>query len=305
MKEIQTTDYIMRHINKETVMNRGRILDTRELVKDKIEELKIRVDKLKTRPKLVIIRVGKDFASGKYVANKIKRCEEVGIESEIIHLHENVSQSDVAHRIKVLNDNAWTTGILLQLPLPKTLDEDYLTSLIDPKKDVDGFTYENMGKLILGQEGNIACTPKGIMTMLKENNIDVKGKDVLIINRSNIVGKPLSMLMLQNDATPMIAHSKTKNLMSKVWNSDIVVTAIGKSNFFKSKDFKPGTTIIDVSINFDENGKMCGDVCKSDYDRLIEKGCNITPVPFGVGTLTTFSLIEQTIEMHERYNNDR
>lgn len=302
MKEIQTTDYIAAHIGGETIMNGGRILDTRELVKDKIEELKIRVNKLKTRPKLVIIRVGNDFASGKYVANKIKRCEEVGIESEIIHLHENVSQSDVAHRIKVLNDNAWTTGILLQLPLPKHLDEDYLTSLIDPKKDVDGFTYENMGKLMLGQECNIACTPKGIMTMLKENNIDVKGKDALIINRSNIVGKPLSMLMLQNDATPTIAHSKTKNLMSKVWNSDIVVTAIGRSNFFKSKDFKPGTTIIDVSINFDENGKMCGDVCKSDYDRLIEKGCNITPVPNGCGQLTVMSLIEQTIEIAERNN---
>lgn len=302
MKNIQTTDYIAAHIGGETIMNRGKILDTRELVRCRIEELKIRADKLKTKPKLVIIRVGNDFASGKYVANKIKRCEEVGMESEIIHLHENVSQSDVAHRIKVLNDNAWTTGILLQLPLPKHLDEDYLTSLIDPKKDVDGFTYENMGKLILGQEGNIACTPRGIMTILKENNIDVKGKDVLIINRSNIVGKPLSMLMLQNDATPTISHSKTKNLMNKVWNSDIVVTAIGKPNFFRSKDFKPGTTIIDVSINFDDNKKMCGDVSKCDYDRLIEKGCNITPVPNGCGQLTVLSLIEQTIEIAERNN---
>ena len=302
MKKIQTTDYIMRHIEGETVMNRGKILEAKELVKDKIEELKIRVNKLNKKPKLVILRVGNDFASGKYVANKINRCKEVGIKSEVIHLREDVSKSEIAHRIKVLNDNAWVTAILLQLPLPKHLDEDYLTSLIDPKKDVDGFTSENMGKLILGQDSNIACTPKGIMALLKEDNIDVKGKDVLIINRSNIVGKPLSMLMLKNDATPTIAHSKTKDLMNKVWNSDIIVTAIGKPNFFKSKDFKPGTIIIDVAINFDEDGKMCGDVSKSDYDRLVEKNCIITKVPGCIGQMTVLSLIEQTIEIAERNN---
>lgn len=302
MKITQTADYIMKHIGGETVMNKGKILEAKELVKDKIEELKVRVSKLNKKPKLVILRVGNDFASGKYVANKINKCKEVGIESEIIHLREDISQSEIAHKIKVLNDNAWVTAILLQLPLPKHLDEDYLTSLIDPKKDVDGFTSENMGKLILGQNGNIACTPKGVMALLKEGDIDVKGKDVLIINRSNIVGKPLSMLMLQNDATPTIAHSKTKDLMNKVWNSDIVVTAIGKPNFFKSKDFKPGTTIIDVSINFDEDGKMCGDVSKSDYDRLVEKNCIITKVPGCIGQMTVLSLVEQTIEIAERNN---
>ena len=284
---MNTADHISRHINGE-----GKVLQTKELVSNKIEELKNRVSKLNRKPKLAIIRVGEDYASGKYVANKIKRCKEVGIESEVIHFPEYVYELEILHKIKRLNNDSEIAAILLQLPLPKHLDENYLTSLIDSEKDVDGFTIGNMGKLMLNQEGNIACTPKGIMVMLKENHIDVNGKDVLIINRSNIVGKPLSMLMLQENATVTISHSKTKNLESKIWNSDIVVTAIGKPNFFEAKDFRPGTTIIDVSINFDENGKMCGDVKKSDYDRLVEKGCKISPVPNGV--------IEQTIEIAER-----
>lgn len=291
------TDIINRHINGE-----GKILAAKEITDMKINELKDRVSKLDQKIKLVIIRVGNDFASGKYVANKIKKCEEVGVESEIIHFAEDVQSWKIEHTIKVLNDDSRVTAILLQLPLPKHLDEDYLTSLIDPTKDVDGFTECNMGRLMLGQEGNVACTPKGIMTLLKYNNINVGEKDVLIINRSNIVGKPLAMLMLQNNATPTIAHSRTKDLMNKVWNADIVVTAVGKPNFLEAKDFKPGTTIVDVSINFDENGKMCGDVRKSDYDRLVEKNCNITPVPGGVGVLTVLSLIEQTIEIAEKKN---
>ncbi len=292
---MNTADYISRHINGE-----GKVLETKELVENKIEELKGRVSKLNRKPKLVIIRVGEDYASGKYVANKIKRCKEVGIESEVIHFPEDVYELEIVHKIKLLNNDSAVTAILLQLPLPKHLNENYLTSLISPKKDVDGFAIENMGKLMLNQEGNVACTPKGIMTILKANHINVDGKDVLIINRSNIVGKPLNMLMLQENATVTIAHSKTKDLETKIWNADVVVTAIGKPNFFESKDFKPGTVIIDVSINFDENGKMCGDVRKSDYDRLVEKGCKISPVPNGVGQMTVLSLIEQTIEIAER-----
>lgn len=291
---MNTADYISRHINGE-----GKVLETKELVENKIEELKDRVSKLSRNPKIAIIRVGEDYASGKYVANKIKRCKEVGIESEVIHFPKDVDQMTLEWEILRLNvENI--DGILLQLPLPKHLDENHLTNLIETEKDVDGFTIGNMGKLMLNQEGNIACTPKGIMTILKENHIDVNGKDVLIINRSNIVGKPLSMLMLQENATVTIAHSKTKDLETKIWNADIVVTAIGKPNFFEAKDFRPGTVIIDVSINFDENGKMCGDVKKSDYDRLVEKGCKISPVPNGIGQMTVLSLIEQTIEIAER-----
>ena len=277
------------------------LLDARELVVKKVDELKSRVDKLSKKPSLVIIRVGDDFASGKYVANKIKKCDEVGIDSKIIHFDGDVKQEVVEETILNLNKDEDITGILLQLPIPKHLDEDYLTNLIEDEKDVDGFTIGNMGKLSLGLESNIACTPRGIITLLKEFNIEIEGQDVLIINRSNIVGKPLAQLFLKENATVTIAHSKTKNLKEKIALSDIVVTAVGKANFLRADDFKNNTTIIDVSINFNELGKMCGDVAKEDYDVLInEKQCNLTPVPNGVGQMTVIELIEQTIEIAEK-----
>lgn len=273
------------------------ILDTREIVYKKIESLKEVVEKLKQKPKLVIVRVGDDLASKKYVNNKVKRCEQVGIISDVIVLDEDVNNDDVLNVINNLNNDDDVTSILLQLPIPKHLDEKLLTDAILPEKDVDGFTTVNMGKLVLGEEGNIACTPFGIIELLKYFKIDLKGKDVLIINRSNIVGKPLAQLMLRENATVTIAHSKTNNLKDKIKNSDIVVTAIGKADMFTCDDFKSGTTIVDVSMNFNEQGKMCGDVRKSDYDALVEKGCNITPVPNGVGQMTVLSLIEQTINI--------
>ena len=277
------------------------LLDARKIVEKKIAELKNRVDKLEKKPKLVIIRIGDDFASGKYVANKIKRCSEVGIDSQIIHLEENITQLEVEKTILKLNEDKNITGILLQLPIPKHLDEDYLTNLIKDEKDVDGFTIANMGKLSLGLDGNIACTPRGVITLLKEFNIDIESKDVLIINRSNIVGKPLAQLFLKENATVTIAHSKTKNLKQKIALADIVVSAVGKVNFLSADDFEDNTTIIDVSINFNELGKMCGDVNKEDYDILInEKNCNLTPVPNGVGQMTVIDLIEQTIEIAEK-----
>lgn len=277
------------------------LLDARKLVSKKVDELKSRVDKLSKKPSLVIIRVGDDFASGKYVANKIKKCDEVGIDSKIIHFDGDVKQEVVEETILNLNKDEDITGILLQLPIPKHLDEDYLTNLIEDEKDVDGFTIGNMGKLSLGLESNVACTPRGIITLLKEFNIEIEGQDVLIINRSNIVGKPLAQLFLKENATVTIAHSKTKNLKEKIALSDIVVTAVGKANFLRTDDFKNNTTIIDVSINFNELGKMCGDVAKEDYDVLInEKQCNLTPVPNGVGQMTVIELIEQTIEIAEK-----
>lgn len=277
------------------------LLDARKLVSKKVDELKSRVDKLSKKPSLVIIRVGDDFASGKYVANKIKKCDEVGIDSKIIHFDRDVKQEVVEETILNLNKDEDITGILLQLPIPKHLDEDYLTNLIEDEKDVDGFTIGNMGKLSLGLESNVACTPRGIITLLKEFNIEIEGQDVLIINRSNIVGKPLAQLFLKENATVTIAHSKTKNLKEKIVLSDIVVTAVGKANFLRADDFKNNTTIIDVSINFNELGKMCGDVAKEDYDVLVnEKQCNLTPVPNGVGQMTVIELIEQTIEIAEK-----
>lgn len=280
------------------------LLDARQLVIKKIDELKERVSKLNIKPSLVIIRVGEDYASGKYVANKIRKCEEVGIESKIIHLEEDINQESVEKIILDLNEDENVTGVLLQLPIPKHLDEDYLTNLIKDEKDVDGFTIGNMGRLSLGLDGNVACTPRGIITLLKEFNIDMEGKDVLIINRSNIVGKPLSQLFLKENATVTIAHSKTKNLKEKIRISDIVVSAVGKANFLKLEDFSPNTTIVDVSINFNEEGKMCGDIAKNDYEILVnEKQCNLTPVPNGVGQMTVIELIEQTIEIAEKKEN--
>ena len=280
------------------------LLEAKPYVELKIKELKERVEKLETKPKLVIIRVGNDFASGKYVNNKIKRCEEVGIESEIIHLREDISQDQVAFEIQKLNGNHWVTGILLQLPLPEHLDEEYLTNLISPSKDVDGFTTENMGRLVLGMEGNVACTPRGIIDLLKFYEIPIEGEDVLIINRSNIVGKPLAHLFLKENATVTIAHSRTRDLREKMANADIIVTAIGKANYFNVWDFELDQTIVDVSINFDENGKMCGDVNKLDYGVISnDLFCNLTPVPGSVGQLTVLSLIEQTIEIAERNEN--
>ncbi len=277
------------------------LLDARKLVSKKVDDLKSRVVKLSKKPSLVIIRVGDDFASGKYVANKIKKCNEVGIDSKIIHFDGDVKQEVVEETILNLNKDEDITGILLQLPIPKHLDEDYLTNLIEDEKDVDGFTIGNMGKLSLGLESNVACTPRGIITLLKEFNIEIEGQDVLIINRSNIVGKPLAQLFLKENATVTIAHSKTKNLKEKIVLSDIVVTAVGKANFLRADDFKNNTTIIDVSINFNELGKMCGDVAKEDYDVLVnEKQCNLTPVPNGVGQMTVIELIEQTIEIAEK-----
>lgn len=277
------------------------LLDARGIVEKKINELQTRVSKLVNKPKLVIIRIGDDFASGKYVANKIKRCDQVGIDSEIIHLKEDITQSEVEVIIKSLNNDNTVTGMLLQLPIPKHLDKDYLTNLIVDEKDVDGFTIGNMGKLSLGLGCNVACTPRGIITLLKEFKIDIESKDVLIINRSNIVGKPLAQLLLKENATVTIAHSKTKNLKDKIKSSDIVITAVGEANFLNANDFEDNTTIIDVSINFNDLGKMCGDVNKEDYDILInKKNCNLTPVPNGVGQMTVIELIEQTIEIAER-----
>ena len=274
-------------------------LDGRKVVESKIDELKSRVKKLNHIPTLAIVRVGEDFASGKYVANKVKRCEEVGINSKVIHLPEDTTNETVASTINKLNLDDGITGVLLQLPLPKTLNEEYLTSLIFRNKDVDGFTERNAGRLMLGQKGIVPCTPSGIIEMLKYYNISLEGKDVLIINRSNIVGKPLAMLMLQENATVTIAHSKTKDLKDKIKRANIIVTAVGKANFLNADDFREGQTIIDVSINFDENGKMCGDVKKSDYEKLDEMQVNYSPTPGGAGQLTVIQLIENTIEIAE------
>lgn len=282
---------------------KGLLLDTREFVSNRINELKERVNNLENSPLLVIIKIGNDPASERYVNNKVKRCNEVGIRSEVMQFDSDVNTHEIENAIFHLNRDVDVTAILLQLPIPEHLDEDYLTNLIRDDKDVDGFTIGNTGKLSLGLYGNTPCTPRGIIDLLKEY-ITIEGKDVLIINRSNIVGKPLAQLFLQENATVTIAHSKTKDLKNKIKSADIVVTGVGIPNFLSAEDFSDNTIIVDVSINFDKSGKMCGDVCKKDYDILVnEKSCIVTPVPNGIGQMTVLELIEQTIEIAERRDN--
>jgi methylenetetrahydrofolate dehydrogenase (NADP+)/methenyltetrahydrofolate cyclohydrolase len=274
------------------------LLSAKPFVEYKIQEMKETVSKLKIKPVLALIRVGNDPASIKYVSNKVKRCEEVGIISQVYELPEDVEQREVDKLINKLNNNFRVSGILLQLPLPEHLDEHYLTNQICPYKDVDGFTTWNTGNLSLGAKCNVACTPKGIIDLLKYYAIELESKDVVIINRSNILGKPLAQLFLKENATVTICNSKTKNLKDKVKSADIVVLGTGHANFMSADDFSDETIIIDVSINFDENGKMCGDVVKADYDKLLEKNCDITPVPGGVGQCTVIALLENTINVH-------
>lgn len=273
------------------------LLDGKKYAEAKIVDLKSRVKDLAVKPTLAIIQVSGDPASDKYVQNKLKRCSEIGIIPKLFYCAPDIKQSQIEETIKKLNKDPGITGIILQLPLPDHLDEHYLTNLIDPKKDVDGFTETNTGKLSLGQPCLIPCTPKGIIDLLDFYDIPMEGKDVLIINRSNIVGKPLAQLFLKRNATVTIAHSKTQNLKQKLKRADIIVTGVGIPNFLRYDDFPQGATIIDVSINF-VRGKMCGDVNKSSYDYL-EKIGNLTPVPGGVGQSTVIALMENVVKLAE------
>lgn len=280
-------------------MKKGILMTSKKIVDDKVEFLGGKVAHEDLNPNITLIRVGEDPASIKYVNNKVDMCEKSGVNSFVKVLPENSTTQDVINEVCKAVDH--DMKVLVQLPLPKNINEDEVLEYLPYWCDADGFTEVNLGKLMRGDKGVVPCTPKGIMTMLKYYNIPLEGKDVVIINRSNIVGKPLALLMLQENATVTICHSKTKDLKQKLLNADIVVTAVGKPNFLGYDDFTSETTIIDVSINFDENGKMCGDVCKADYEDLMKyKNCNITPVPGGVGPMTVLSLIENVVEMHTK-----
>lgn len=273
------------------------LLDGKKYAEARVSELKERASKLPKKPMLAIIQVCGDAASDVYVQNKFKRCIEVGIIPKLFYFLDDTPQWKVEDKILELNRDNEITGILLQLPLPKHLDAEYLTNLINPRKDVDGFTETNTGRLSLGKKGHIPCTAKGVIDMLDFYDISMEGKDVLIINRSDIVGKPLAQLFLQRNATVTVAHSKTQNLKEKVKQADIVVTAVGKPNFLKYDDFKEGATVVDVSINF-VNGRMYGDVKKTSYGYLQTLG-NLTPVPGGVGQATVIALIDNVITIAE------
>lgn len=263
------------------------------------EEIKASVRKLTSdgcQPGLAVILVGENPASQTYVKNKEKSSIEVGMKSQLIKLPDTVSEQELLGHIEELNSDDSIHGILVQLPLPKHINEDLVIRSIDPKKDVDGFHPQNVGKMIIGQESFLPCTPHGIMEMLERSGISVAGKHAVIIGRSNIVGKPMGQLLLQKDATVTYCHSRTNDLQSFTKQADILIVAIGRAKFV-TKDFvKEGAVVIDVGMNRDENGKLCGDV---DFDGVKDIASSITPVPGGVGPMTITMLLKNTVQSAE------
>ena len=244
------------------------------------------------KPGLAVIIVGDDPASQVYVRNKGKACEEVGFYSEIHRLPAETTEEELLALVHSLNENEKIHGILVQSPLPKHLDEALIVNNIRYEKDVDAFHPVNVGKIMIGDYNFLPCTPAGVMELLKAYDIDVCGKEVAVVGRSNIVGKPQAMLMLHANATVTICHSRTKNLKEVLNRADVVVMAIGKAKFLKADMIKEGAVVIDVGMNRDENGKLCGDV---DFDECEKKASYITPVPGGVGPMTITMLMKNTL----------
>ena len=278
------------------------IIDGKGLAKKIRENLKKDVDELKKEgihPKFAVILVGDDPASKIYIRNKNRACSEVGIEYEEHLLSENTTMEELLNLIDMLNKDKSINGILLQSPLPEHLDINEAFRKIDYRKDVDGFNPVNVGRLTLGQDCFVSCTPYGIIKMLEEYNIPIEGKRAVIIGRSNIVGKPLIQCLLSKNATVTICHSKTKNIKDITKEADIVVTALGKPNFLKADMVKDGATVIDVGINRLENGKITGDV---DFDEVSKKTSFITPVPGGVGPMTIAMLMNNIVKATKDQN---
>lgn len=274
-------------------------IDGKKISKELKDELKEKVAKYKEEGveiTLAVIQVGNDKASSVYVGNKKKACEYIGIKSLSYELEESTTEEELLNLIKELNNRKDVNGILVQLPLPKHINEDKVIETIDAKKDVDGFHPMSVGALSIGKKGFISCTPYGIIELLKRSNIDIDGKECVVIGRSNIVGKPMSMLLLRENATVTVAHSHTKNLKEVAKRADILVVAIGKPQFINSEYVKEGAVVIDVGIHRDENNKLCGDV---DYEDVFPHASAITPVPGGVGPMTIAMLMKNCVNAVE------
>lgn len=269
----------------------AKIIDGREISKQIKDELKEKVSAYKKQGieiTLAVVKVGNDPASAVYVRNKEKACEYVGINSRTLALPEETTEEELLAVVKNLNEDKAVNGILVQLPLPKHIDESKILLAIDSSKDVDGFHPVNVGKMVIGEETFLPCTPAGIIEMLKRTGIEIAGKECVIIGRSNIVGKPMSMLMLKENATVTITHSKTKDLKEVTKRADILIAAIGKAKFVTADYVKEGAAVIDVGMDRDENGKLCGDV---DFEEVSKIASAITPVPGGVGPMTVTMLL--------------
>lgn len=273
------------------------ILDGKKLREKILEGLKLKIDKFELKPTLVVILVGENPASKIYVNNKKKTAEKLGINSLVINYPVNVSEIELLNKIKELNNDESVTAILVQLPLPDHISKENVMNTISPQKDVDGFTPYNFGKLFSGEVPTVyPCTPKGILLLLDEYGIKLEGEHVVIIGRSNIVGRPLSQMLLNRNATVTVCHSRTKNLSEITKTADVLISAVGK-NIIEGKMLKSGCVVVDVGIFKDENGKTRGDV---DFENASGIASYISPVPGGVGPMTIASLMLNTVELFEK-----
>ena len=267
--------------------------EIRKSVEQRVKALK----KIGVTPGLAVILVGENPASKTYVANKQASCEAIGVYSALIKLPEVISETALLEQIRELNTRKDIHGILVQLPLPNHISEEAVIATISPEKDVDGFSPISVGKMMLGQETYLPCTPYGVMKLLEHSGIDVAGKHAVIVGRSHIVGKPMGQLLLQKDATVTYTHSKTKDLASFTKQADILIAAVGRPKFITADYIKEGAVVIDVGINRDENKKLVGDVDFASVDGIAS---HITPVPGGVGPMTITMLLENTVQAAEK-----
>ncbi|CUE74544.1 TPA: bifunctional methylenetetrahydrofolate dehydrogenase/methenyltetrahydrofolate cyclohydrolase FolD [Staphylococcus aureus] len=273
----------------------AKILDGKQIAKDYRQGLQDQVEALKEKgftPKLSVILVGNDGASQSYVRSKKKAAEKIGMISEIVHLEETATEEEVLNELNRLNNDDSVSGILVQVPLPKQVSEQKILEAINPEKDVDGFHPINIGKLYIDEQTFVPCTPLGIMEILKHADIDLEGKNAVVIGRSHIVGQPVSKLLLQKNASVTILHSRSKDMASYLKDADVIVSAVGKPGLVTKDVVKEGAVIIDVGNTSDENGKLKGDV---DYDAVKEIAGAITPVPGGVGPLTITMVLNNTL----------
>lgn len=268
-----------------------KLLDGKALAAKMRAEIKSKIEKADIIPGLAVVIVGEDPASKIYVRNKIKACAEVGMRSFAYELPESVSQADLEQLLDTLAESKDVHGILLQLPLPKGFNAESAMARIPAHKDVDGFSAENLGLLVLNKQKYAACTPSGVMELLKEANIDLRGKNAVVLGRSDTVGKPMALLLLNANATVTICHSQTRDIVQACQNADILISAVGKAGFVTADMVKDGAVVVDVGINRDANGKLCGDV---DFENVSKKASWITPVPGGVGPMTITMLLKNT-----------
>lgn len=262
-------------------------------IKDELKEEVQKIKEMEGNICLAVIQVGDDPASSVYVNNKKKACAYIGIESRAFELPESTTEAELVSLVETLNADSGVNGILVQLPLPSHINEDLVIRTISPDKDVDGFHPQSVGRLWIGEKGFLSCTPAGIIQLLKRSGIGIEGKECVVIGRSNIVGKPMAALLLRENGTVTVAHSRTKNLKEVARRADILIVAIGKKQFINSEYVKEGAVVIDVGMHRDENNKLCGDV---DFTDVADKVSAITPVPGGVGPMTIAMLMNNCVE---------